>query len=114
MSICKSFFSCFEAYVASRVRKYSLRSVGLVLDGQLTFEYFLERNNRLCACGVELLEMPLDDLKKMVVVARHDFCEQIIVTRREMAFHHLGDFLELGYYLVEFCGVGEKYSYCLL
>ncbi len=87
----------------------SLFGIGL-FDGELAFEYFFERDERFGPRGVEALELVLDYFEEMVVVACHHFCEDVVMSRGEVTFHHFRYLFEILDYFVEFRGVVEEYA----
>lgn len=83
---------------SAAVNESCARSV-VVLDGNLTMEFFAERDYCLCAANAEGLELAVDKVEKMLVVAGIHLDEDVVFTGGEMTFYDLGNFL---YFLHDF------------
>lgn len=83
---------------SAAVNESCARSV-VVLDGNLTMEFFAERDYCLGAANAEGLELAVDKVEKMLVVAGIHLDEDVVFTGGEMTFYDLGNFL---YFLHDF------------
>ena len=83
---------------SAAVNESCTRSV-VVLDGNLTMEFFAKRDYCLCAADAEGLELAVDKVEKMLVVAGIHLDEDVVFTGGEMTFYNLGNFL---YFLHDF------------
>ena len=76
-------------------------------DWYLTLEDLLERDYSLCARSVKLLEVLLDNLQQVIVVASHDLREHVVVASGEMALHNFWDLFKLANDFLKFGRVGK-------
>ena len=51
------------------------------------------------------LELVMDDVHHVVVVASEDLDEQVVIARRDVALHHLGNLLQGLHHAVEVLGI---------
>ena len=80
-------------------------------DGHLALEGFVEGDQCFGACQAQGLELVVNDGEQVVVVARVELDEHIVLAGREMALHYLGNLCEGLRYALERGGVFQVYSY---
>ena len=81
-----------------------LGSVGILLDGERTVDDGLEGDEALAAGEAQRLELVVD-VHHVVVVASEDLDEQVVIARRDVALHHLGNLLQGLHHAVEVLGI---------
>lgn len=78
---------------SAAVNETCARSV-VVLDGNLTMEFFAERDYCLGTANAKSLELAVDEVEKVFVVTGIHFDEDVVFTGGEVTFYDLGNFLD--------------------